>query len=139
MSLRQPPEKLVESFRDALRGIDVVLDYLWGPSAEALLAAARGHGSPEGEPRLRYVQVGSISGNPISLNADWLRSSGVELIGSGLGSLSAAAIVEALKKMFEAQAAGAGLKIEAEAVGLPQVATMWNCVPPSGRRIVFTV
>jgi NADPH:quinone reductase-like Zn-dependent oxidoreductase len=139
ISLRQPPEKLVESFRDALRGIDVVLDYLWGTSAESLLAAAKGHGSPEGEPRLRYVQIGSISGNPISLNADWLRSSGVELLGSGLGSLSAAGIVDALKKMFEAQAAGAGLKIEAEAVGLQQVGTMWNCVPPSGRRIVFTV
>ena len=38
-------------------------------------------------------------------------------MGSGLGSLSAAAIVEALKKMFEAQAAGAGLKIDAQAVG----------------------
>ena len=139
VSLRQASDALVAAFRDALAGIDVVVDYLWGTSAESILAAAQGHGAPEGEPRLRYVQVGSISGNPISLNADWLRSSGVELLGSGLGSLSAAGIVEALKKMYEAQAAGAGLKIDAEAVGLQQVGTMWNCTPPSGRRIVFTV
>jgi len=139
VSLRQSPEKLVESFRDALRGIDVVLDYLWGSSAEAILAAAKGHGSHDGEPRIRYVQIGSISGDPIALKADFLRSSGVELLGSGLGSLSAAAIVGALTKMFEAQAADAGLKIDAQAVGLREVETMWNCVPPSGRRIVFTV
>jgi NADPH:quinone reductase-like Zn-dependent oxidoreductase len=139
VSLRQPPEKLVESFRDALRGIDVVLDYLWGPSAEAILTAAKGHGAPEGEPRVRYVQIGSISGETISLQGGVLRSSGVELLGSGLGSLSAAAIVEALQKMFEAQASGSGLKIDAQAVGLQEVGTMWNCTPPSGRRIVFTV
>ena len=60
-------------------------------------------------------------------------------MGSGLGSLSAAAIVDALKAMFDAQAAGAGLKIDVEAVGLNNVEAMWNCVPPSGRRIVFTV
>ena len=139
ISLRQPADALVESFREALAGIDVVLDYLWGQSAEALLTAAKGHGSPEGERRLRFVQIGSISGDEISLKAELLRSSGVELMGSGLGSLSAAAIVEALRRMFDAQAAGAGLKIDAEAVALKEVEAMWNCIPPSGRRIVFTV
>lgn len=139
ISLRQSPDALVDAFRAALPGVDVVLDFLWGASAESLLAAAQGHGAPQGEPRLRYVEIGSISGNTISLNANWLRASGVELIGSGLGSLAAAAIAEALKAMFDAQAAGAGLKIDAEAVALSNVEGMWNCTPPSGRRIVFTV
>jgi NADPH:quinone reductase-like Zn-dependent oxidoreductase len=138
ISLRQSHDELVAVFGDALKGIDVVVDYLWGPSAESLLAAAKGHGAPEGEPRVRYVQIGSMGGNAITLQADWLRSSGVELMGSGLGSLSAAAIVEALKAMFAAQAAGAGLKIDVDAVGLKQVEAMWNCTPPTGRRIVFT-
>jgi NADPH:quinone reductase-like Zn-dependent oxidoreductase len=137
ISLRQSDEALVESFRKALPGVDVVLDYLWGQSAECILAAAKGHGSPDGEPRVRYVQIGSISGDPISLAAELLRSSGVELMGSGLGSLSATAIVEALKAMYAA--ADAGLKIDAEAVALQKVEAMWNCTPPSGRRIVFTV
>ncbi|HEX9199619.1 MAG TPA: zinc-binding alcohol dehydrogenase family protein [Acidobacteriaceae bacterium] len=139
ISLRQSPEALVEAFHKALAGIDVVLDYLWGQPAECILAAAKGHGAPEGEPRLRYVQIGSIGGDPISLKAELLRSSGVELLGSGLGSLSAAAIVDALRAMFDAQAAGAGLKIDAEAVALQRVQIMWNCTLPSGRRIVFTV
>jgi NADPH:quinone reductase-like Zn-dependent oxidoreductase len=139
ISLRQSPEELTAAFRQELKGIDVVLDFLWGPSAECLLTAAKGHGAPQGEPRVRYVQIGSISGDAITLKADLLRASGVELMGSGLGSLSAAAIVEALRAMFDAQAAGAGLKIDVEAVALNDVEAMWNCVPPSGRRIVFTV
>lgn len=139
ISLRQDADTLQEAFRKTLPGIDVVLDYLWGEPAESILAAAKGHGSPGGEPRLRYVQIGSISGDPIRLKAELLRSSGVELLGSGLGSLSAAAIVDALRAMFEAQASGAGLKIDAEAVSLQKVEMMWNCTPPTGRRIVFTL
>jgi hypothetical protein len=119
--------------------VNVVLDYLWGPSAEAILSAMKGSGKPEGEPRLRYVQIGSISGDAISLKGELLRSSGVELMGSGLGSLSAKSIVEALTKMFEAYGKGADLKIDAEAIPLQQAETMWNCSPPGGRRLVFTI
>jgi NADPH:quinone reductase-like Zn-dependent oxidoreductase len=138
ISLRQPEEALVAAFRAALAaGIDVVLDYLWGPSAEAILKATQGHGGMGGEPRIRYVQIGAISGETISLAGSWLRSSGVELLGSGLGSLSAAAIVEALKKMFEV-ASSPGLKIDTEAVPLSEVETAWGRAE-SGRRIVFTV
>jgi NADPH:quinone reductase-like Zn-dependent oxidoreductase len=138
ISLRQPEEALAKAFREALAaGVDVVLDYLWGPSAEAILKAAQGHGGMGGEPRIRYVQVGAISGETISLGASLLRGSGLELVGSGLGSLSAAAIVEALKRMFEA-AGSTGLKIETEAVPLSEVETAWGRAE-SGRRMVFTV
>ena len=137
ISLRQSEDALVEAFRGALAGVDVVLDYLWGPSAECLLAAAKGHGAPEGERRIRYVQIGSISGETISLQGGTLRSSGVELMGSGLGSLSAAAIVEALEAMFEA-AASTGLKIETEVAPLSEVETAWGQAE-SGRRMVFTL
>ena len=47
-----------------------------GPSAEALLAAAQGHGAPEGEPRVRYVQIGSISGRSISLQGGFCGAPG---------------------------------------------------------------
>jgi NADPH2:quinone reductase len=135
--LQQSDDALVGSFRSALAEVDVVLDYLWGRSAECILAAAKGRGNPQGERRIRYVQIGSISGNAISLNADILRSSGVELMGSGLGSLSAAAIVEALTEMFET-AASTGLKIETESVPLSEVETAWGRTE-SGRRMVFTI
>jgi NADPH2:quinone reductase len=137
ISLRQADEALVDAFRGALAGVDVVLDYLWGHSAECILAAAKGHGAPEGEPRVRYVQIGSISGETISLKGELLRSSGVELMGSGLGSLSAAAIVESLRRMYDV-AASTGLKIETEAVPLADVEAAWGCAA-SGRRMVLVI
>jgi hypothetical protein len=90
-----------------------------------------------GEPRIRYVQIGAISGETISLSAALLRSSGLELMGSGLGSLSAAAIVDSLERMYQV-AAQTGLKIETEAVPLADVGTAWGRAE-SGRRLVFTV
>src|SRR5271156_396589 len=69
ISLRQPEADLLRSFHSALASVQVVLDYLWGPSAELILKAAAGHGSPQGEPRIRFVQIGSISGNTINLPA----------------------------------------------------------------------
>jgi NADPH:quinone reductase-like Zn-dependent oxidoreductase len=138
ISLKQSPEALTAAFRTALDGVNVVLDYIWGPSAECILAAAQGHGAPEGEPRIRYVQIGAISGDPISMRGQWLRSSGVELMGSGLGSLSAAAIVEALKTMFAAAASNA-FRIDTEPTPLSDVESAWSRAMPSGRRIVFTM
>jgi NADPH:quinone reductase-like Zn-dependent oxidoreductase len=119
------------------RGVDVVLDYLWGHSAELLLQAAAGRGSPQGESRIRYVQIGAISGATIALNGGWLRSSGVELLGSGLGSLPAKDIISALTRMF-ASAREAGLKIDTLPVPLSQVETAWT-EDSCGRRIVFTI
>ena len=141
ISLSQPEEALSEAFRAALRGggsragVNVVMDYLWGRSAELLLAAATGQGSMEGEPRIRYVQIGSISGDPISLRSGSLRSSGVELLGSGLGSLSGEAILDSLRRMFEAAAEG-GITIETEAVPLAEVESAWTR-QTGDRRLVF--
>ena len=79
------------AFKQALgSGVQVVLEYLWGYSAEVLLRAATGRGSMRGEPRIRYVQIGLIGGDPIALLGGILRTSGLELLGSGLGSFSAA-------------------------------------------------
>ena len=131
-------DALGEAFRRTLQtGIDVVLDYLWGRSAELLLNAAAGHGSLAGEPRIRYVQIGSMSGNTITLPGGLLRSSGVELLGSGLGSLSGERIREALERMF-ASAKQAGLRIETETSPLAEVEKRWGEVE-SGRRMVFVL
>jgi NADPH:quinone reductase-like Zn-dependent oxidoreductase len=57
--LDQPASSLMRAFRTEIKndGVDVVLDYLWGPSAESLIAAAEGHGSRDAEPRIRFVQL----------------------------------------------------------------------------------
>jgi NADPH:quinone reductase-like Zn-dependent oxidoreductase len=137
ISLSQPREDLLRSFRSAFHesGVQVVLDFLWGSSAEAILASVAGHGSLQGEPRIRFVQIGSISGNTITLPAPLLRSTGLELLGSGLGSLSAQAILQSLTTMFAAQSE-MRFAIDVEPVPLSNVEEAF--ARKSGdRRIVF--
>ncbi len=137
ISLNQPKDDLERSFKSALResGVQVVLDYLWGSSAEAILGAAVGHGAPEGEPRIRFVQIGSISGNAITLPAQLLRSSGVELLGIGLGSLSSAAILQALTTMYAAESR-VRFAIDINPLPLAEVEDAWTRTGDE-RRIVF--
>ena len=137
VSLNGTDDELAKRFAAVVQGgsVQVVLDYLWGPSALAILNACAGHGSLHGEPRIRFVQIGAISGRTIPLPAEILRSSGVELLGSGLGSLSAQSMLSALRTMYEA-AATTKFTIETAAVPLSDVTAAWNR-DTGGKRLVF--
>lgn len=101
-------------------GTQGVQDYVWGHSAEVLLSALRDSGGLEGAAPVRFVQIGSASGQTIQLSAVWLRSSGVQTFGSDLGSSSVAGILESMKTMFVAFQKG-GFQIETKAVRLKRV------------------
>jgi len=136
--LDQPANSLTKAFQKAIKndGVDVVLDYLWGPSAESLIAAATGHGSRDAEPRIRFVQIGSLSGGTIALPAASLRSSGMELMGSGLGSVSNERLVNGVREVLGA-IVPQGFQIRAQPVPLAQVARTWGSKTTD--RIVFTM
>ncbi|HKF52482.1 MAG TPA: zinc-binding alcohol dehydrogenase family protein [Candidatus Acidoferrales bacterium] len=137
ISLEQNGEDLVSSFRKefAENQIDVILDYLWGHPAEALLAAISQKGLQHGSTRIRYLQVGNSAAPAISLSAATLRSSGLELYGSGFGSVP-------MKKIFEALAAFLGeagkqpFQIKTKSVPLRDVETFWSVNEPA-TRLVF--
>ncbi|MGH8460104.1 MAG: quinone oxidoreductase family protein [Stenotrophobium sp.] len=131
------PAALTDRFRKEIAdGVDIVLDYLWGPTAEALLTAATGHGEGEAARRIRYVNIGSLGGATITLPAAALRSSGIEIFGSGLGSVSNVALVRSIASLMQA-IKPAGLAIDAEAVPLTHVETAWSRSTPA--RMVFTI
>jgi len=116
-------------------GIDIVLDYLWGRSAERLLVAGAKAGK-EGVP-IRFVQLGNASGANITLPAAALRSAPIELMGSGLGSVPFNRIVGAVEELLQAAVKG-GFEIATQTVPLSEVEQAWPgdaCFP----RIVFTV
>jgi NADPH:quinone reductase-like Zn-dependent oxidoreductase len=115
-------------------GVDVVLDYLWGPSAERLLAAGAKAG-PEGRP-IRFVQIGAVSGAEIALPGAVLRSSAITLMGSGIGSVPPDRMVAAIGGLLQA-AKPAGLRIAAAPVPLAEVEQAWS--RDDGQRIVLTV
>jgi NADPH:quinone reductase-like Zn-dependent oxidoreductase len=129
-------EALEESFRNEFaQGVDVVIDYLWGKSAERLLIAGAKAGK-EAAP-IRFVQVGSVSGADIALPSAALRSSAIVLMGSGIGSIPVDRFVHAIDALLRA-AVPAGLRIATTPVPLSDVEEAWPR-DDSARRTVFTV
>ncbi|MDG2535966.1 zinc-binding alcohol dehydrogenase family protein [Sphingomonas sp. HITSZ_GF] len=115
------------------RGIDVVIDYLWGPSAERLLIAGAKAG-PDAVP-IRFVQVGSVGGGEINLPGAVLRSSAIELMGSGIGSIPLARLVASIGGVLGA-AASDGFTLPARAMPLAEVAKAWAL---ERERVVLTL
>ena len=116
-------------------GVDVVIDYLWGRSAERILIAAAKAGA-ESVP-IRFVQVGSASGSDITLPSAALRSSAITMMGSGLGSVSIEGFIRSIEGLLQA-AVPAGFKIAVQSVPLSEVEQAWS-QDDSARRTVFTL
>ena len=137
VALDQEHDALVSSIRSEwmTAGIDVVLDYLWGRPAEAVLEAMSQKGLQQAISRVRFVQIGDSAGKVISLPAATLRSSGIELLGSGFGSASVDEILKALADFF-LFAARSPLKINIKPVPLRDVEAHWNSAE-HGARLVF--
>lgn len=136
ISLEQPQDALISAFREELAsGIDIILDYLWGAPAEALLKAVENKGLSRAAPRVRYIQIGSSAGATITLPASALRSSGVELLGSGFGSASMREILQSVHDFFAA-AAGQPFRFDFEPADLRDIETMWG---RKDARLVFRV
>ena len=127
ISLELEHDALVAAFRKELMefGVDVVLDYVWGSPAETLLRAITQKGLQKSSPRVRYIQIGNMAGGTISLAAATLRSSGLELLGSGFGSASLDDIRQALVEFF-AEAARAPFVFAVKRAPLSDVEALWN-------------
>ncbi|HWY77477.1 MAG TPA: zinc-binding alcohol dehydrogenase family protein, partial [Verrucomicrobiae bacterium] len=116
-------------------GVDVVLDYLWGQSAEILIVAAAKAGKDEVP--IRFVHIGAASGGNITLPSAALRSSALVLMGSGIGSIPLEGLLGAIHGVMQA-VVPAKLKIKTEIVPLAKVEETWN--KDSGHsRVVFVV
>ena len=116
-------------------GVDVVLDYLWGGSAACLLRAGARAGA-EAVP-IRFVQIGALSGAEIALPAAVLRSSAIELMGSGIGSVAFERMVKCIGDLLQA-AVPAGFRVAATPVPLAEFDRAW-AGDDSTRRTVFTL
>jgi NADPH:quinone reductase-like Zn-dependent oxidoreductase len=117
-----------EAFEDALKeqfagdGIDVVLDYIWGPSAERVIAAGAKAGR-DAVP-IRFVHIGSVSAPNITLPSAALRSSAITLMGSGIGSISMDRFVRSIEELMHATVPG-GFEIATRTFPLSEVEQVW--------------
>lgn len=137
ISLDQDQAALVSAFRGELAesGVDVVLDYVWGQPAERLLEAISQKGLRKKSARIRFIQIGESAGKTISMPAATLRSSGLELLGSGFGSASLDQIRVALGDFFQA-AAKEPFQFQTKAAPLREVEALWDD-KEEGTRLVF--
>lgn len=109
--------------------VDVVLDFIWGePAVRTLRAATKDRGSRAGEPRLRYVQLGTVAGDEIAIRGDMLRSTGLELMGSGIGSVAVQDLLAGAGELL-ASAPAAGFDAPFASLPLRAVADAWNGAP----------
>lgn len=119
----------------AAQQIDVVIDYLWGESALAILTALAKY--TPGQTPVRYVQVGSLSGADIALPSAVLRSSPIVLMGSGIGSLSLTQLLQATGDMLNAAVPG-GFTIATTPARLDDVTKAWS-QDDSKKRTLFVM
>jgi NADPH2:quinone reductase len=137
ISLDQDQVLLVSAFRNEIAeaGVDVVLDYLWGQPAELVLQAISQKGLRKAGARIRFIQIGESAGKAISLPAATLRSSGLELLGSGFGSASLDQIRQALAEFFQV-AAKEPFQFTTKVAPLRDIEALWNSAE-EGTRLVF--
>ncbi|MFZ0273284.1 MAG: zinc-binding alcohol dehydrogenase family protein [Acidobacteriaceae bacterium] len=125
-----------EALTDAFaKGINVVVDYLWGESAKTVIVAIAK--TVEDATPVRFVHVGGASREEeIALPGAALRSSAIQLMGSGVKSVPFAKLLAAIRSVFEA-AGPAKLRIATKIVPLSEIEEAWKW--PGKPRIVITI
>ena len=134
ISLELSKEELLAALsREIKDGVDVVLDYVWGPPAEVTLEAIARREN-ETSP-LRYVQIGTMAGRTIPLDGAMLRSNAVELVGSGFGSVALSDLLTSIADFF-AEAARQPFQIDVRTLPLREITAAWD-QPDGDARFVF--
>ncbi len=138
LSLLEPAEELRDTVRRLAKelSIGVVLDYLWGPSAQVLLSALGGPGAPRGSSRVRYVSIGALAGDSSPVASRLLRSSGLEILGSGIGSATEEEIIAGTREFLGALATEK-FRLDVEEQPLSRVEQNWGRTG-GAKRLVFT-
>jgi NADPH:quinone reductase-like Zn-dependent oxidoreductase len=142
ISLRQEDESFIALLKKIHEAtpIDIVVDYLWGHTAELILESFKGQGNFTH--RVRFVSVGSMAGDKIQLSAEILRSADLDLTGSGIGSWTKEQmkilITEIIPEMLQLAADGK-LNVEVQTISIEAMETIWDMNAADGKRLVVLV
>jgi NADPH:quinone reductase-like Zn-dependent oxidoreductase len=144
ISLKQEDPIIINRLKElhSIKPIDIVIDYLWGNPVKLIINALKGSGVNNFSTRVRIVSVGSEAGKDIILESDTIRSSAIEILGSGIGSLSLDDLKkfgsEVLPEMFMLAAEGK-LKIQTETAELKDIESVWQKNMDPGKRLVIKI
>ncbi len=142
ISLKQEDAQLITQLKSIHQNapIDIIIDYLWGHTAELILASLKGSGSFTH--KTRFVSIGAMTGDTIQLSAENLRSVDLQLSGSGLGSWTKGEMKQLFEEIIPAMfelAASNQLKVDIEKVSLRDIGKLWEMDMPNGKRLVIII
>ncbi|WP_167474996.1 quinone oxidoreductase family protein [Nocardia arthritidis] len=127
-------DALARAFTDAEGdGYDVVLDYLWGRPTEILLRTLVPESFAFGKPT-RVIQAGEAAGPELTLTAESLRTSGVEIYGAAKG-LDAETMGSVYGQVVQWTRSGE-LTFDLVTIPLSDIETAWQRTDLRGRRLV---
>ena len=134
IDLKEPDDRVVGKFtEEAGEGYGIVLDFLWGHPTELLLKTLVPKEAGFARRRTRFVQVGEAAGPSLTLAADALRTSGLEM--TGAGNVPPDVLPTAMEQIWDWTAKGR-LQLDVERVPLKDVARAWDQIS-RGRRMVI--
>jgi hypothetical protein len=112
-----------------------VIDYLWGESAKTIIVAIAK--AVEDAHPVRFVHVSGASREEnIELPGAALRSSAIQLTGSGVKSVPFPKLLRSISNVFDA-VAHARLQIATKTVPLSAIEDVWDA--PGKPRVVFSI
>jgi NADPH:quinone reductase-like Zn-dependent oxidoreductase len=120
----------------AAADVDVVIDYVWGPTSAAAMVAIATARSDAAKP-LTWIEIGSMGGLEANIPSAALRAIRLSIVGSGQGSIATRDIVSQLGELAEEIAKGSFV-INARAVALKDVEAAWSEREDADERVVIT-
>ena len=119
----------------AAADVDVVIDYVWGqPTARAMVDMLTGR-QDRSRP-LTWIEIGSVAGANAPIPSAALRSTRLQIVGSGIGSVPGRDFVQEIPEIASAIAEGA-FDVRARAVPLAEVEQAWTAAARTSDRIVL--
>jgi NADPH:quinone reductase-like Zn-dependent oxidoreductase len=135
VALTDDPAATAAALAEAAAGVDVVVDYLWGPpAAAAMLAILRARA--DRSRALDWIQIGSVAGPTIELPSVALRSANLRLQGNGQGAVSTRAYLAELPSLVDEIDRGT-FAVTARPVPLADVEAAWAAPDVPGERTVL--
>lgn len=141
ISLLDEPARILEQLTQVQQHspVNIVLDYLWGQPMQILLQTFARH-CPE---PVSIITIGQMAGANIELASGTLRSQPINLMGSGLGSISKPQLRQYNQKHLTAmlaRAAAGELVADYQEFTLADISQAWQAtVEPGARAVVRMV
>lgn len=118
------------------REVDVVLDFVWGDGVARVLELLLRQRADRSRP-LTWIHIGSMGGDTAPIPGALLRAAPVQIVGSGIGSVSFRDILTELPALAKEVTLGT-FRTGAKAVPLKDVEQAWSEGANSAERIVIT-